>query len=62
MKFLGHKVTPQGQVHGNFQGEISTDSKRRAEGVRVKHRVDRNSVKMYDKMHSSAGSACCEWK
>lgn len=56
MKFLGHKVTPQGQVHGNFQGEISTDLKRRAEGVRVKHRVDRNSVKMYDKVHSGAGS------
>jgi hypothetical protein len=56
MKFLGHKVTSQGQVHGNFQGEIGTDFKRRAEGVRVKHRVDQNSVKMYDKVHSGPGS------
>ena len=56
MKFLGHKVTAQGQVHGNFQGEVCTDMKRRVQGVRVKHRVDRNSVKMYDKAHTTSGS------
>jgi hypothetical protein len=56
MRFLGHKVTAKGQVHHHFQGELSTDLKRRAEGVRIKHRVDRNSVKMYDKAHSTAGS------
>src|ERR1035437_5217373 len=56
MKFLGYKVTSQGQVSGNFQGEICTDLKRRVEGVRIKHRVDQNSVKMYDKAHTGAGS------
>jgi hypothetical protein len=56
MKFLGHKVTAQGNIHGNFQGEVCTDLKRRVEGVRVKHRVDANSVKMYDKVHSVGGS------
>lgn len=56
MRFLGHKVTPQGQLHGNFQGEVCTDLKRRVEGVRVQHRVDRNSVKMYDQTHSGSGS------
>jgi hypothetical protein len=56
MRFLGHRVTAQGQVHGNFQGEITTDLKRRVEGARVKHRVDQNSVKMYDKAHRMAGS------
>jgi hypothetical protein len=56
MKFLGHKVTAKGEVHGNFQGEICTDLKRRPEGARVKHRVDRNSVKMYDKAHTQEGS------
>jgi hypothetical protein len=56
MKFLGHRLTPQGQVHGNFRGEVSTDMKRRAQGVRVKHRVDQNSVKMYDKAHTTSGS------
>jgi len=56
MKFLAHRVTPQGQAQGNFQGEVRTDLKRRIEAVRVKHRVDRNSVKMYDKAHSAPGS------
>jgi hypothetical protein len=56
MKFLGHKVTNQGEVNGNFQGEIVTDLKRRPEGVRVKHRVNKNSVKIYDKAHRIVGS------
>ena len=56
MRFLGHAVTAQGQAHGNFRGEITSDLKRRVEGARVKHRVDRNSVKMYDKAHQRVGS------
>ena len=56
MKFLAHRVTAGGRAHGNFQGEVCTDLKRRLEGVRVKHRLDRNSVKMYDKVHSMVGS------
>lgn len=56
MRFLGHAVTAQGQVHGNFQGELTSDLKRRVEGARVKHRVERNSVKMYDKAHRVEGS------
>jgi hypothetical protein len=56
MRFLGHRVTAQGQIHGNFQGEVTSDLKRRVEGARVKHRVDQNSVKMYDKAHRPVGS------
>jgi hypothetical protein len=56
MRFLGHPVTAQGRVHGNFTGEITTDLKLRVEGARVKHRVERNSVKMYDKAHQRVGS------
>ena len=43
MRFLGRKAT-----HA-FLGEVTTDFKDRVEGVRVMHRVDRNSVKVYDK-------------
>jgi hypothetical protein len=43
LKFLGRKP------HGNFQGEVTTDMKRRPEGYRVKHRVKGNSIKIYDK-------------
>ena len=46
MRFLGRKA------HGNFTGEIVTSFKDRPEGVRVKHWVRGNSVKMYDKAGS----------
>jgi hypothetical protein len=43
MRFLGRKV------HGCFRGEIVSDFKDRPEGVRIKHRVGKNSLKLYDK-------------
>jgi len=36
-------------VQGNFTGEVISDLKHRPEGIRVKHSVNGNSVKMYDK-------------
>jgi hypothetical protein len=42
IRFLGRKP------HGNFQGEVITDRKRRKEGRRVKHSLKSNSLKMYD--------------
>lgn len=41
-RYLGRKL------HGNFQGEVFTDLKRRPEGWRVKHGLKRNSLKWYD--------------
>ena len=52
LRFLGHKVPAQGGVNGHFQGQVTTDLKQRAEGIRIKHQVNRNSVKMYDKQGS----------
>ena len=50
MRFLGHKIsTTHGRVRGNFRGEVISDLKHRPEGIRVKHSVNGNSVKMYDK-------------
>jgi hypothetical protein len=46
MRFLAPKS------HGNFTGEIVTSFKDRPEGVRVKHWLRGNSVKMYDKAGS----------
>ena len=43
MRFLGKKPS------GPFKGEIVSSYLRRPEGVRVKHSVQSNSVKMYDK-------------
>ena len=39
-------------VHPLFKGEVISDVKSRPEGVRIKHRVNSNSIKMYDKQGS----------
>lgn len=46
MRFFNRKLTAK------FRNEISTDVKDRHEGVRIKHRVEENSIKMYDKQGS----------
>jgi len=45
MRFLGRK----GVIHPGFGGEVVSDYKKRTEGVRVKHRLNHNSIKAYDK-------------
>lgn len=52
MRFLGRRVPASGGVHPGFAGEVTSDLRRRPEGMRVKHRVNGNSVKMYDKQGS----------
>jgi len=56
MRFLGKPITLSGQLRQDFSGEVVSDFKRRAEGVRVKHSVNGNSVKLYDKAYTSKGS------
>jgi hypothetical protein len=51
MRFLGRKTTAQGP-HGSFAGEVVTDLKHRPEGTRIKHRLNGNWIKMYDKQGS----------
>jgi hypothetical protein len=48
LRFLGKKP----QVHTYRQAELTTHLGSRVEGVRVKHSLDGNSVKMYDKQGS----------
>jgi hypothetical protein len=43
LRFLGRKLTPALAV------EVTTDARRRPEGWRIKHRMGRNHVKLYDK-------------
>lgn len=52
LRFLGRKVPARGGVGGRFAGEVASDLATRAEGVRLRHRVNGNSVKMYDKQGS----------
>jgi hypothetical protein len=43
MTFLGRKM------HHAFSGEIVSDKNRRPQGLRIKHKMKKNSLKMYDK-------------
>lgn len=49
MRFLGRKTPQHGGVNGHFAGDVVSDVGRRADHVRIKHRLDRNWIKMYDK-------------
>lgn len=49
LRFLGRRMPKHGGLNGNFLGEVMSDVKTRPEGTRVKHRLNRNSIKMYDK-------------
>jgi len=51
MRFLGKRVPAEG-IDRSFKGQVVSDLKHRFEGVRVKHAVNGNSVKMYDKQES----------
>jgi hypothetical protein len=46
LRFLGRRIDRR------FAGEVTSDVVKRIEGVRVKHRVEENSLKMYDKQGS----------
>jgi hypothetical protein len=52
MRFLGKRLGSPGERFGKSHPEVVSDLKERPEGVRVKHRVNDNSVKMYDKQGS----------
>ncbi len=49
LRFLQQRLTKAGALDGRFQGEVVSSTKTRVEGTRVKHRLGRNSLKMYDK-------------
>jgi hypothetical protein len=49
MRFLGKNIPAHGQLHRRFAGDVVSDLKDRPEGVRIKHRVNSNSIKLYDK-------------
>jgi len=50
LRFLGHKPPANGV--GKFAGELHSSLKRRPEGLRIKHFVNGNSLKLYDKQGS----------
>ena len=56
LRFLGRRVPAAGGVPPSFQGAVTTDLQERPEGLRLKHRRNDNSVKLYDKAYTPQGS------
>jgi hypothetical protein len=56
LRFMGKRVTREGTAMGGFELPISTDLKVRSQGVRVKHRLGPNSIKIYDKAYDELGA------
>jgi len=52
MRFLGRKLTVEGNPHPRFKGEVVSDVGRRADHLRLKHRLNNNWLKMYDKQQT----------
>lgn len=52
LRFLGKKLPAHGGVHGNFTSDVITDLKNRPEGMRLKHMLNHNTLKMYNKQGS----------
>ena len=52
MRFLGRRSFLKGKIHPAFKGEVVSDVAARPEGVRIKHRLGHNTIKMYDKQGS----------
>lgn len=56
LRFLGKGQTASGHINGHVKAEVTSDLKRRQEGMRIKHRYGDNSVKLYDKAYTPVGS------
>jgi hypothetical protein len=49
LRFLGQPVPASGKVPHRYRHEISSNLRERSEGVRIKHWLNGNSLKLYDK-------------
>jgi hypothetical protein len=52
MRFLGRTIPPSGRLPANLKADVASDLTTRPEGVRIKHRLGANTIKMYDKQGS----------
>ena len=56
LRFMGKRVRPDGTTVGVHELPISSDLKVRPNGVRIKHRLGSNSIKLYDKAYDELGA------
>jgi hypothetical protein len=53
MRFLGRKIPATGNLPPAFAAEVVSRLTKRPEGIRIKHRVGSNHIKLYDKEGSN---------
>jgi len=56
MRFMDKKVNRKGDAVSPNAHEVVSDLKIRREGVRIKHRLGKNSIKLYDKAYCEGGA------
>lgn len=56
LRYLGKRTPRSGEVSRNFEGEVTATLREREEGMRIKHVVNNNSLKLYDKAFTAMGS------
>jgi hypothetical protein len=56
MRFMDKKISRKGDSFGAHAHEVVSDLKVRREGVRIKHRLGKNSIKLYDKVYGDSGA------
>lgn len=56
LRFLGPSTRLGGRVPQYFHGELTSEVRQREEGVRIQHRLNQNSLKLYDKAYPPMGS------
>ena len=56
LRFLGRKLSRKGKINPELEAEVMSDIKEREEGVRLKHWVNGNTIKIYDKAYAAEGS------
>jgi len=49
MRFPGRKLPPTGNLPPTFAAEVVSRLRQRPEGIRIKHRLGSNHIKLYDK-------------
>jgi len=57
LRYLGRRVPEDGRIPGTFRGEVTSSLKEWREGTRIKHWVNGNSQKSYDKAYSEEFAA-----
>ena len=56
LRFLGKKLTRDGEVPAQVEAEVTSSLKRRQAGARIKHWYGQNTIKAYDKAYAAVGS------